>query len=210
MVTLMVCPAPRYPVFDMFSDWFGVAPYPLLLTILKTAGVYFAVIALNRLQGLRSFAKITGFDFAMTVAVGSAIATTMMSKDPPLLRAALAIGTLFLLQKIVARLRRSGPAEIVFDNTPVLLVDNGEILWDALDEVDLTEEDLRAKLRQSSVLRLEDVRAVVLETTGDMSIIQSRDDEKKAFNDWMLEGVRRAEKLDTYGQPEAQQPARGE
>jgi uncharacterized membrane protein YcaP (DUF421 family) len=194
----------------MFSDWFGVAPYPLLLTILKTVGVYFVVIALHRLNGLRSFAKITGFDFAMTVAVGSALAATMMSKDPPMLRAALAIGTLFVLQKIVARLRRFGTAEQIFDNTPVLLVDNGEILWEALDEVDLTEEDLRAKLRQSSVLRLEDVRAVVLETTGDMSIIQSHGDEKTAFNDWLLDGVRRAERLDTYGQEGAQQPAGGE
>ncbi len=182
----------------MFSQWFGASLGPLILTILKTTGIYIAVIAFTRMFGLRSFAKISGFDFAMTVAVGSALATTMLSPDPPLVRAAAAIFTLYCLQKLVSRLRRSTRTNRYIDNQPLMIVEDGEILPDALDRADLTEQDLRAKLRQQSITRLGDVRAVVLEMTGDVSVIAVEESDRQRFDDWILEGVQRAAEIDNY------------
>lgn len=189
----------------MVERWF-LDPVSLLgLTILKTTGVYLAVVVFTRLYGLRSFAKITGFDFAMTVAIGSAIATTMFSADPPLIRGIVAIGTLYSLQKIIAELRRNAAFETYVDNHPLLVVENGRILEDALDKSNLSELDLRAKLRQSNVKRLEDVRAVVLETTGDISVIETEDSEDVGFGDWIFQGVRGADRLDSYEKEDTRQ-----
>ncbi|MFB6351662.1 MAG: DUF421 domain-containing protein [Bradymonadaceae bacterium] len=175
------------------------------MTVLKTTGIYIAVVIFTRLFGLRSFAKITGFDFAMTVAIGSAIATTMFSSDPPLLRSIVAIGPLFGLQKIIARVRRSTTAERFIDNQPALLIKDGEILWDTVDATDLTAHDLRSKLRQSDVTRLEDVRAVVLETTGDLSVLETEESREPPFDDWIMQGVYGADRFPTYEQKDTRQ-----
>jgi len=189
----------------MVERWF-LDPISLLgLTVLKTTGIYLAVVTFTRLYGLRSFAKITGFDFAMTVAVGSAIATTMFSADPPLIRGIVAIGTLYSLQKLIAHLRRRASIEPYVDNHPLLVVENGRIIEDALDQSNLSELDLRAKLRQSDVKRLEEVRAVVLETTGDVSVIAAEEGDDVGFGDWVFQGVRGIERFEAYDPEDTRQ-----
>jgi uncharacterized membrane protein YcaP (DUF421 family) len=56
-------------------------------------------------------------------------------------------------------------------NTPVILMRNGKIIDDALKETRVARSDLLAKLREANVLNLDEVRAVVLETTGDISVL---------------------------------------
>ena len=51
-----------------------------------------------------------------------------------------------------------------------------KILHENLNKNRITEEDLMAKLREANVLRLEDVQAVVLEQTGDISVLHGDKD----------------------------------
>lgn len=173
----------------MFEDWL-LAPLPNLGFIVLTAiGMYVAVIAFTKLAGLRSFSKMSSFDFAMTVAVGSMIATTVAVEKPPLLQGVVALGALYGLQKLVSNLRRFDWIADIVDNEPVLLMRDGEIFIDNLRSTGVTEDDLRSKLREANVLELSQVRAVVFETSGDISVMHSKDDEVE-LESWLLEGVR--------------------
>ena len=51
-----------------------------------------------------------------------------------------------------------------------------KILHENLNKNRITEEDLMAKLREANVLRLDDVQAVVLEQTGDISVLHGDKD----------------------------------
>nr|WP_274388191.1 YetF domain-containing protein [Salsipaludibacter albus] len=74
------------------------------------------------------------------------------------------------------------------ENDPVLLMDGGRILEDNLAATRVTRDDLYAKLREANVLNLDQVRAVVLETTGDVSVLHGPADQ---FDPDLLASVRR-------------------
>ena len=151
--------------------------YPMLDVILKglllTAMGMVWVVVLVRINGLRSFSKMTNFDFVMTVAVGSLLASASQTNNwEAFLQAMIAMATLFLVQSVTARMRRqSDTIEAVMQNTPVILMRNGQIIESALAETRVARSDLLAKLREANVLDLNEVRAVVLETTGDISVL---------------------------------------
>jgi uncharacterized membrane protein YcaP (DUF421 family) len=135
---------------------------------------------------------MSSFDFSMTVAIGSLIATTVVAKDPPLLQGVVGLGAIYALQKLVGYMRRFDWVNKLVDNQPVLLMKDGEVFHDNLRRTDVEESDLRSKLREANVLQLSQVRAVVFETTGDISVLHS-DDADVELEAWLLEGVQDSE-----------------
>lgn len=90
------------------------------------------------------------------------------------------------IQYLVARSRKTSDAvqdEIL--NEPLLLMRDGRVIDEALRQSRVSMEDLRAKLHEANVLALREVRAAILETTGDMSVLHGEHLEEK-----LLKGVR--------------------
>jgi uncharacterized membrane protein YcaP (DUF421 family) len=56
-------------------------------------------------------------------------------------------------------------------NAPVFLMRDGQFCEDALDTTRVAKSDVIAKLREANALDLDKVHAVVLETTGDVSVL---------------------------------------
>jgi len=148
------------------------------------------VVVVVRIIGLRAFSKMTAFDFVVTVAVGSLLAgASQASSWTAFAQAVLAIGSLLGTQYIVAQWRGSSETfKEVIQNKPVMLMRDGQIFQLALDKTRVTRDDLMAKLREANVLDLSQVRAVVLETTGDISVLHG-----EAVQDVLLEGVQRVD-----------------
>lgn len=155
--------------------WLLTTPARLILIIISTVIIYGSVILLTRANGLRSFSKMSGFDFAMTIAVGSIIATTIMSERPSILEGVVALSALFACQRLVSWARIQRDASKLVDNEPRVLMANGELFQDALEETRVTKADVYAKLREANVTKLSEVRAVVLEATGDISVLHGRE-----------------------------------
>mgnify|MGYP003113977683 CR=1 FL=1 len=152
--------------------------------------VVIAVVALCRLNGLRSFSKMSSFDFALTVATGSLVASTVQNVSQGIGIGLVSILAIFAVQFAIARLRQSfGWAQRLADNVPLLLVQNGQILHDHLKASRVTEDDLVAKLREANAFSLKEVAAVVLETTGNISVMHSANPDR-ALDGYILKGVR--------------------
>ncbi len=141
------------------------------------------IILLVRVVGLRSFSKMTNFDFVMTVAMGSLLAGASQSQQwTGFLQTLTAMACLFAVQYSVSGLRRWSPRlDALVQNTPVLLMQDGVILHDALRATRVAEEDLIAKLREANALELSSVRAVVLETTGNISVLHGNHVDEALF-----------------------------
>ena len=172
------------------KDWFVTSPEVIIPTILSAIIIYAVIIGLTRLFGLRSFSKMSSFDFAMTIAVGTVLSSTIISKDTSVWQGFAALLSLYLLQTAVAWLRRKFDwfSEAV-DNDPLLLMRGSEILHENLKKAHLSEDDLRSKLREANVLNYQQVKAVVFETTGDISVLHS-DKEDVKFDISLLQNVR--------------------
>jgi uncharacterized membrane protein YcaP (DUF421 family) len=131
------------------------------------------VILLIRLNGLRSLSKMTNFDFVMTVAMGSLVASAaQVERLNAFVQIAAAMAGLFVFQNLTARLRRSSEAvEDALQNDPILLMKNGQMCHAALKAERVSESDVLAKLREANALDMSKVKAVILETTGDISVL---------------------------------------
>ena len=172
------------------DKWFGTSMDALLAIILTTIGIYVAVVVYTRIFGKRSFTKVTSFDFAMTVAIGSIVATTILSKSVSLAQGATGLFTVYLLQLMTAYLRRWPAFNNMISNEPMLLMDGTEVLWENLKKSRVTEGDLRSKLREANVLDLNQVRAVVFETTGDILVLHTSDPDMEVQS-WIMEDVKK-------------------
>ena len=145
------------------------------------------VIFLVRIVGLRSFSKMTNFDFVMTVASGSLLAGAAQATDwTGFAQALVAMTGLFSAQWALSRWRKnSDPVEQMMQNDAVLLMRDGAFCEKAMREERVARSDIIAKLREANVLELSKVRAVVLETTGDVSVMHG-----DSLDDVIIENVR--------------------
>ncbi|WP_339697817.1 YetF domain-containing protein [uncultured Marixanthomonas sp.] len=172
------------------EKWFATDFTTLAAIALTTVGIYLAVILYTRIFGKRSFSKMSSFDFAMTVAVGSLIATTILSHSVSLLEGIFGCFMIYATQLLAAISRRWEPFKKVIDNRPLLLMEGSIILDDNLRKARVSEGDLRSKLREANILSLSEVKAVVFETTGDIIVIHSKNADAQVA-EWLLTDVKR-------------------
>ncbi|GAA0595761.1 DUF421 domain-containing protein [Caenispirillum bisanense] len=150
-----------------FDQWEG-----LLRVVVVGTLAYVALVVLLRLTGKRTLSKMNAFDFVVTVALGSTLATVLLSRDVALAEGAAAFALLIGLQMAVAwgsarspRFRRLVKAE------PRLLLHRGEMLHGALLAERVAPEEVLAAVRSSGQADLSQVTAVVLETDGTFSVV---------------------------------------
>ncbi|GGG44119.1 hypothetical protein GCM10011532_30240 [Christiangramia forsetii] len=133
---------------------------------------------------------MSSFDFASTIAVGSVLASVVLSTDHSLFKGAVALAGIIGFQSIFSLLvRKSNMFKRMATNNPLLLMQNGEILYANLKSANVGEGDLIAKLREANVLDYSEVKAVILESTGDMSVLHG--DGEKSLHPDLLMGVRK-------------------
>ncbi|AWX45303.1 hypothetical protein HME9304_02316 [Flagellimonas maritima] len=171
------------------EKWFNASLQELTAISLTAIGIYLAVMLLTRISGKRSFSKMSSFDFAMTVSIGSIVATAIISKSVSLLSAIMGLTMVYALQLFVATLRNVEFIRNMVDNKPLLLMDGNKILEENLKKAKVTKSDLIAKLREANVLQFKHVKAVIFESTGDISVLHSESDTQ--LHDVLLEGVNR-------------------
>ena len=155
---------------------------------LLTTMALFWIVALVRVVGLRSFSKMTAFDFVATVATGSLLAAAATATSwQAVAQIWIAMLALLAVQASLAVLRRkSDRLRDLIGNTPVLLMEDGVFCDRALRVTRIAREDVLSKIRTANALDLKEVRAVVLENTGDISVLHGA-----AIDEQLLSGVRR-------------------
>lgn len=171
---------------------FMFEPWPTMVNVFFSVLFIFSIIILiTRLSGLRTFAKMSSFDFASTIAVGSILASVVMNTGQSIAKGALALGTIIAFQTLFSYVKRkSEKLSNILTNKPTLIMDSGKILYENLAKTNVSEDDLIAKLRESNVRNFEEVLAVVLESTGDVSVLHA-DDGTELDREKLLKGVAR-------------------
>lgn len=151
----------------VFDGWSGIGRV-IVVGVLAYAGL----IALLRLSGKRTLSKMNAFDLVVTVALGSTLATILLSTDVALAEGITAFAVLIGLQYVVAWLSvRSKAVSRIVKAEPSLLVYKGTILEQALRAQRVTRDEVLAAVRSQGTASLNAVEAVVLETDGSFTII---------------------------------------
>ena len=154
-----------------FESWHGV-----LRVVVVAPLAYCGLVMILRVSGKRTLAKLNAFDLVITVALGSTLATVLLSKTVPLLEGLTAFVMLAAMQFVVAFFSvRVGWFNTLVKAEPTLLLHNGEYLERALLAQRVARDDVQAALRNSGVGEADRASAVILETDGSISVIKAQD-----------------------------------
>lgn len=145
---------------------------------------YIAIIIILRISGKRTLAKWNSFDFIVTIALGSVLASAFISTKDTFGKSILAFGLLVLFQFILTWISvRSSIIQKLIKSEPSLLLYKGEMQYDVMKQQRIAEGEILGALRTNGVSAVENVDAVVLETDGSFSVIQNIDDTASALKD---------------------------
>ncbi|SHI88560.1 DUF421 domain-containing protein [Wenxinia saemankumensis] len=172
----------------LFQNWSGI-----LRTLLVGALAYIGLVAMLRISGKRTLAQLNAFDLVVTVAIGSVLASILLSESVALAEGLTAFALLIGLQWIVAwsSVRSERFAGLVRSEAS-LLMRNGEIQHAALRRERVTETELMTVIRASSVPDPNDVTAVILETDGSFSVVAQAEEERVPYATAGIGGADRA------------------
>ncbi|MGR3321268.1 MAG: DUF421 domain-containing protein [Pseudooceanicola sp.] len=152
----------------LFQGWAGIGR---VLIVGSLAYVY--LVVLLRVSGKRTLAKLNAFDLVVTVAIGSTLATILLSNSIALAEGIAALTLLAALQYAVAFLSvRSRPFARIVRSEPTLLLREGRFCRDAMRRARVTEAELMTVLRADGRKAAPgDVQAIILESDGSFSVL---------------------------------------
>ena len=157
------------------ADWFGSTWTTLGGIVLTTVAFYLTTLASVRVAGRRTLAQMSAFDVVITIALGSLLATTVVSRKPAYAHAVTALLTLLALQIALGAARqRSRAVRQLLDFEPLVVVRDGQVhLPKSPLGAQITHGELMAKLRQSGIVSMDEVSLVVVEPTGEISVVRA-------------------------------------
>lgn len=157
-----------------FTNWSGLGRVAV-----ATLCTYPALILFLRISGKRTLSKMNAFDFVVTIALGSTLATVILSKDISLAEGLLALLLLILLQFTITWLSvRSKTISGLIKSEPRLLFHRGVFFRTAMKAERVNEGEILQAIRSRGIKGAEAVEAVVLESDGSFSIVETEGDER--------------------------------
>lgn len=155
-----------------FSQWDRIEAVAISAALL-----FLVVVVLMRLLGKRTTSRMNNFDWIVTVAMGSLVASGVLSKTVSLSDTLAAMLVLGLCQwTITALILRSPRFARLVKPTPRLVVQDGTLIRAALRKERVTTDELFSRLRQQGFTTLSEVKWAILETDGQFTIIRDTGD----------------------------------
>lgn len=116
---------------------------------------------------------MNAFDFVVTIAIGSILASVVLNQDIPYINGVVAMLSLILLQYILTWLSvRMEAVGILITSSPTLVFYKGNFQHRILKKERLTVEEIHSAARQEGFSTLEGIEMIILETTGDIAFIR--------------------------------------
>ncbi len=154
-----------------YQGWEGI-----LRTIVVGVLAYVTLVAVLRMTGNRTLSKLNAFDLVVTVALGSVLASILLSKGVALAEGVTALVLLIGLQYLVAVLsvKSKGFAKLV-RSEPRLLLRDGEPLSQAMHAARVTRDELDTVMRTSGYTDRSAISSIILESDGSFSVVGKGD-----------------------------------
>lgn len=166
------------------SEWFGASWETIGYVSAGTVAMYLSTVTAARIAGRRTLAQISAFDTIVTIAIGSLLATTAVSREASYAEGMAALLTLLGLQLGVAAMRRRfSRFRRIIEFRPELVVRDGAVRLDrSIFGAQLTRGELESRLRQHGAFDLGNAVIVILEPTGKVSVALDRESAQAAID----------------------------
>jgi uncharacterized membrane protein YcaP (DUF421 family) len=140
--------------------------------VFRAAAVFTFIYLVTRVIGRRELASMEPFDLILLIVIGDLVQQGVTQSDYSVTGAMTVIATFAGLTAFVSFINfKSKRLRTVLDGEPIVLAADGEPIEGNLRRERMTVEELEAAVRLQQVASIADVRLVVLETGGNISVI---------------------------------------
>lgn len=160
--------------------------------LIASCVLYLTFTTVLRVWGQRIFANRSGTGLAVVLVLGAIVGRSMLGPSATLTGGLICLVTLIGLESFFGTGRRAG---LIGHRRAVIVAHNGELDHRLLRRYHLSESMVWARLRHGGITDLDEVRAVILETDGSLSLLRAG----KPLDPRLLTNVRGADRL--LGQP---------
>ena len=154
------------------SAWFFESIESIVKTVVVGLAAYATLIFMLRVSGKRTLSKMNMFDWVVTVAMGSIMASVLVSDGVSYLQGITAFATLIAAQFVVTSLSvRSETFASWVKASPTILYYRGEYLHEAMRKQRVPMSEVLSAIRQSGQGAPREIAAVVLEASGELIVM---------------------------------------
>ena len=144
-----------------------------MITFIRAIVLYIIVLVVMRLMGKREIGQLQPFELAISIMIADLASIPMTETGIPISRGIIPILGLLVMHLIISMLNmKSIRAREVICGKPRILIYRGKIDETALKKERFTINELEERLRGNNVVNIGDVEYAILETSGDVTVIQ--------------------------------------
>ena len=171
-------------------EYLSIEPWRIPIVMLSALGIYLTFLVLVRIFGVRVLSGWNGFDAVIIIMFGAVAGRVIIGHPPTLASGMVGLGTLMLLESVFGAVQSvTGIRHI--NHKPRVIMAHGKFVVRHLKRSHLAPAEVYAALRKSGVSQLSQVQCVVLEATGQLSIVR----EGVEIDPQLLRGVVGADKV---------------
>lgn len=141
----------------------------------KAALMYAIAVAGLRIGERRTLAQWRIIDFAVAVAIGAVIGRTATASTQSFITGAVALIALLTAHRVASLLRLTRPMRPLLDHRVRVLIHDGALCRSQLRRCGLTDDDVSAHLRQQGVGDLNEVKYLIYEASGNVTVVRHGD-----------------------------------
>lgn len=145
----------------------------MLNTFVRVSIIYLLVLIVMRLMGKREISQMQPFELVIAIMIADLASVPMADTGIPIFNGIIPILTLLAFQLIISAINlKSITLRAVICGKPRILIYRGKIDEKALKKEKITINELQERLRQVNIFNIGDVEYAILETSGQISVIQ--------------------------------------
>lgn len=145
----------------------------MLITFFRTIVLYILVLIVMRLMGKREIGQLQPFELAISIMIADLATIPMAEIGIPITNGIIPILGLLVMHLIISLINmKSIKAREIICGRPRILVYRGKIDEKALRKERFTINELEERLRGNNIMNLGDVEYAILETSGQVTVIQ--------------------------------------
>ena len=148
----------------------------MLIVFFRSIVLYIIVLIVMRLMGKREIGQLQPFELAIAIMIADLAAVPMAETGIPISNGIIPILGLLVMHLIISFLNlKSMKIREILCGKPAILIYRGKIDEKVLKKERFTLNELQERLRSSNVVNLGDVEYAILETSGQVTVIQKTD-----------------------------------
>lgn len=141
--------------------------------LVRSTCAFFAILLLARIIGKKQLSQLTFFHYVTGITFGSIAAEISAQVETPFLDGLASLIWWTVLTLVVTFLSlKSKKARVLFDDKPIIVIENGQIIPHHLKKARLHTDELAMLLREQSIFSFDDVHYAVFETNGQLSVLK--------------------------------------